>query len=60
MPRRPQQPNPVNDQHRRFIETARELEADEDKGRFEDKLGRIARAKPAAKPAPQKPKSERK
>jgi hypothetical protein len=40
------------EQHRRFIETARQLECDEDKERFEEKLKRIATAKP--KPTPQK------
>jgi hypothetical protein len=34
------------DQHRRFIETARQLECDEDKERFEAKVKRIAKAKP--------------
>jgi hypothetical protein len=43
-------------QHRRFIETARQLECDEDKERFEDKLGRIAKAKP---PAAKPPKSQK-
>jgi hypothetical protein len=40
------------DQYRRFIETARALECDEDKERFEEKLKRIASAKaaPASKP----------
>ena len=33
-------------QHQRFIETARQLECDEDKERFEEKLKRIAKAKP--------------
>jgi hypothetical protein len=33
-------------QHERFIETARALECDEDKERFEEKLRRIATAKP--------------
>lgn len=33
-------------QRKRFIETARELECDEDKRRFEEKLWRIARSKP--------------
>jgi hypothetical protein len=36
-------PNPA-DQYRRFIETARLLECDEDKERFEEKLKRIATA----------------
>lgn len=36
-------------QRDRFIETARELECDEDKERFEEKLGRIAGAKPPKK-----------
>lgn len=44
-------------QRKRFVETARALECDEDKGRFEEKLSRIARAKPATKPA-SKPKSD--
>ena len=32
-------------QRKRFIETARALECDEDKGGFEEKLGRIAKAR---------------
>jgi len=41
-----------SDQAKRFIETARALECDEDKERFEAKLKRIASAKPTppAKP----------
>jgi hypothetical protein len=35
---------PIKPQHERFIETARELECDEDKERFEAKLGKIASA----------------
>jgi len=35
-----------NQQHRPFIETARTLDSDEDKGRFEEKLGKIAKTKP--------------
>ena len=34
-----------SEQHKRFIETARALECDEDKERFEEKLKRIATAK---------------
>ncbi len=41
-------------QHKRFLEAARALECDEDKERFEEKLGRIAKAKAAAKPKPKK------
>lgn len=33
----------------RFRETARQLECDEDKERFEEKLGQIAKAKPTPK-----------
>jgi hypothetical protein len=55
----PKNPKPISDQQKRFVETARALECDEDKERFEEKLGRIARVKSAAKPAP-RPKSERK
>jgi hypothetical protein len=39
------------DQHQRFIETARQLECDEDKERFEEKLKRIATATPKPKPS---------
>jgi hypothetical protein len=35
---------PDKAQHKRFIETARELECDEDKEWFEAKLGKIASA----------------
>lgn len=48
----------TDEQHKRFLETARELECDEDKERFEEKLGRIAGAKPARRPAP-KPKPQK-
>jgi hypothetical protein len=41
------------EQHRRFIETARQLECDEDKERFEEKLKQIAAAKPKPKPTPE-------
>ena len=37
---------PIDPQHKRFIETARQLECDEDQERFEKKLGKIATAKP--------------
>lgn len=33
-------------QHDRFIEAARELECDDDKERFEQRLKKIAKAKP--------------
>ncbi len=42
------------DQHRRFIETARALECDEDKERFEGKLGKIATVKQPKPPAGEK------
>ena len=35
-----------SEQHKRFIETARALECDEDKERFEQKLKQIAAVKP--------------
>lgn len=39
----------------RFKEAARELGCDDDAGRFEAKLGKIAKAKPApAKPSPKR------
>jgi hypothetical protein len=34
-------------QIKRFVETVRQLECDEDQERFEDKLGKIAKVKPA-------------
>jgi hypothetical protein len=42
---KPKPPQPEK-QIDRFIETVRQLECDEDKGRFEEKLGKIAKAKP--------------
>ena len=42
--------SPGRNQLDRFIETARELESDEDRGRFEEKLKQIAKAKPTRNP----------
>ena len=39
----------ASEQHRRFVETARALECDEDKAAFEEKLRRIATAKSKSK-----------
>jgi hypothetical protein len=39
-------------QHKRFIETARELGCDEDEAAFDEKLKRIVTAKPKPKPKP--------
>jgi hypothetical protein len=39
-------PSEAKSQHERFVETARALECDEDKERFEEKLKKIAKAKP--------------
>jgi hypothetical protein len=62
------QPQPEKPQLQRFIETARELECDEDEAAFDEKLKRIATAKPKPKatktggqsqtadPTPNKPK----
>jgi hypothetical protein len=49
MPResKPKQDNP--EQSRRFIETARALECDEDEAAFDEKLKRIAQVKPKPK-----------
>jgi hypothetical protein len=47
--KKPQPSIQQKDQHKRFIETARELGCDEDKERFEEKLKGIATAKPKAK-----------
>lgn len=41
----------ASDQHKRFVETARELGCDEDEAAFEEKLKRIATAKPVTKRA---------
>ena len=41
----------TDNQRERFIETARQLECDEDKERFEEKLGKIAKAKPRGRRA---------
>jgi hypothetical protein len=38
-----------SDQHKRFIETARELGCDEDEAAFDEKLKRIATAKPKSR-----------
>jgi hypothetical protein len=51
----PRKPS-ASEQHRRFIETARQLECDEDKERFEEKLKQIATAK--AREIPKKSGSE--
>jgi pyruvate-formate lyase len=48
--------NSKESQSDRFIETARALECDEDKERFEEKLKRIAKAKP--KPPSNPPENE--
>jgi hypothetical protein len=37
---------PKNNQRERFIEAARQLECDDDKERFEERLKKIAKAKP--------------
>jgi hypothetical protein len=55
-----QEKKPEKDQFNRFVETARKLECDEDKERFEKSLGKIAAYKPPKKPpAPQKPKERK-
>jgi hypothetical protein len=43
---RPTTPTEAKSQPERFIETARQLECDEDKEQFEEKLKRIAKVKP--------------
>jgi hypothetical protein len=45
----------TSDQHKRFVEAARALECDEDEAAFDEKLKRIAQAKPTKRIA--KPKS---
>ena len=39
------------DQHKRFVEKARELGCDDDEGRFNDRLKKIANQKPQRKSA---------
>lgn len=51
---------PDSQQLSRFIATARALECDEDKARFEAALGKIASSKPAQRDKPNKPPSRRK
>lgn len=51
-------PTPLqSEQYKRFIETARRLECDEDKDRFEAQLKQIATTKTKATDAPKRPKS---
>jgi hypothetical protein len=53
----PKTPNPDDKpQSERFIETARELGCDEDEAAFDEKLKRIATAKPAKPAKSKKPK----
>jgi hypothetical protein len=56
--KRQQPPNQKNDQHERFVETARALECDEDKGRFEEKLKRIVTVKRKPLPPRKTPNSD--
>jgi hypothetical protein len=50
-------PDSQEQQHKRFIETARELGCDEDEAAFEEKLRRIGTVKPKSK-VPAKPKQK--
>jgi hypothetical protein len=43
---RPTTPTEAKSQPGRFIETARQLECDEDKEQFEEELKRVAKVKP--------------
>jgi hypothetical protein len=59
---KPEMPKPCNqEQVSRFIETARALGCDEDKERFEAKLGKIARQRPKKESGAmrQKPKDKK-
>jgi hypothetical protein len=51
-PRARQKQKPNTDQHKRFIEAAREAECSEDEAVFDETLKRIAKVK--EKPAPEK------
>jgi hypothetical protein len=58
MPHKPSRPQVDPEQSKRFIETARELDCDEDEAAFDEKLRRIATVKPkpkATKTGGQKP-----
>jgi hypothetical protein len=50
---------PDKDQTKRFVETAGQLGADEDKERFEAQLTKIAAHKPEAKAPRKKPRKSR-
>jgi hypothetical protein len=49
---KPDKPSDPKPQRERFIETARVLECDEDKERFEERLRQIAKTKPKAEYEP--------
>ena len=49
MPNLPKSKTAPNAQRQRFEEAARELECDDDKDRFEKRLGKIAKVRPAPK-----------
>jgi hypothetical protein len=48
----------LSDQSKKFTQAAREFECDDDEVSFDDKLGKIARQKPADPPKPKKKKAE--
>jgi hypothetical protein len=56
MPKKSRDVISANDQHRRFVETARELGCDEDEAAFDEKLKRIATAKPEPSRKKSKPR----
>ena len=51
MPRRSPAKVAAENQRDRFVEAARELECDDDKDRFEKRLGKIAKTKPEKRPS---------
>jgi hypothetical protein len=57
---KPETPNPGQTQFDRFRETARALDADEDSGRFDVQLTKIAAHKPEPKPALKKKRPSKK
>ena len=59
MPARKPRPSDGKTQSERFIEMARELGCDEDEAAFREKLGQIARHKPAGVPPTDAKKSAR-
>lgn len=44
----------LKDQHKRFVETARKMECDEDEAAFKERLATVVGQKPGEEPKPRK------